>query len=352
MTTPKIYVARAGKYGEDEDFALSNNVAIVGFRDVPSLELAHTYEDVLAIVTAAMPGEKPRALGNIAGQLWAFRLAMSDGDIIVLPKKTSPEIALGLVDGPYAYQKIGDDWRHTRKVRWQRTVPRTSFQQDLLFSFGAFLTVCNISRNEAASRVASALATGRDPGPVQAVTARANKFQTEIAGAVSDSAAETTDIAQLAHDQVVAHIQTQFSGHGLAALVEAILRAEGWQTRLSPPGVDGGVDILAGRGSLGLEPPRVAVQVKSQTSPTDVNVYRNLQGAMQTFKADHGLLVCWGGFNRAVLAEARTSHFAVRLWDSNDVVQALYRNYDKLPAEMQAAVPLKRTWMLVLEDSA
>jgi restriction system protein len=80
-------------------------------------------------------------------------------------------------------------------------------------------------------------------------------------------------------------------------------------------------------------------------------VYRGLQGTMQTFKADHGLLVCWGGFNRAVLNEARTSHFSVRLWDSNDVVQALYRNYERLPAEMQAAVPLKRTWMLVLDET-
>lgn len=352
MALPKIYVARAGKYGEDEEFALSNNVAIVGFKDVPSLEPAQTYDDVLAIVSEAMPGEKPRALGNIAGQLWAFRFAMGDGDIVVLPRKTSSEIALGVVDGPYAYEQVGDERRHTRKVRWQRMVPRTSFQQDLLFSFGAFLTVCNVSRNEAAARVAAALSTGRDPGPVQAVTNRATKPPSEAGASVSDEAPQATDIAQLAHDQVVAHIQSHFSGHGLAALIEAVLSAEGWQTRLSPPGVDGGVDILAGRGSLGLEAPRLAVQVKSQTSPADVMIYRGLQGAMQTFKADHGLLVCWGGFNRAVLAEARTSHFAVRLWDSNDVVQALYRNYEKLPAEMQAAVPLKRTWMLVIEDSA
>jgi restriction system protein len=104
MASPKIYLARAGKYGEDEEYALTENVAIVGFRDVPSLEAAKNYEDVLAIVSSAMPGEKPRALGNIAGQLWAFRLAMVDGDIVVLPKKTSPDVALGIVDGPYSYQ--------------------------------------------------------------------------------------------------------------------------------------------------------------------------------------------------------------------------------------------------------
>ena len=36
---------------------------------------------------------------------------------------------------------------------------------------------------------------------------------------------------------------------------------------------------------------------------------------MQTFKAEQGLLVCWGGFNKVVLAEARQGHFTVRLWE-------------------------------------
>ena len=30
-------------------------------------------------------------------------------------------------------------------------MPRTAFEQDLLHSFGAFMTVCNISRNDAES---------------------------------------------------------------------------------------------------------------------------------------------------------------------------------------------------------
>lgn len=34
-------------------------------------------------------------------------------------------------------------------------------------------------------------------------------------------------------------------------LVEAVLEAEGDVTELSPPGADGGVDILAGSGPLG-----------------------------------------------------------------------------------------------------
>ena len=72
---------------------------------------------------------------------------------------------------------------------------------------------------------------------------------------------------------------------------------------------------------------------------------------MQTFNAEQGLLVCWGGFNRTVLQESKQGHFTVRLWDSSHLVGAMYRNYDRLPAEVQAELPLKQVWMLVAEDS-
>ena len=87
-----------------------------------------------------------------------------------------------------------------------------------------------------------------------------------------------------------------------------------------------------------------------QNSPADVTVYRTLQGAMQSFKAEQGLLVAWGGFNKAVITEAKQGYFAVRLWESRDLVEAIYRNYEHLPAEIQAELPLKRVWMLVHED--
>jgi restriction system protein len=132
--------------------------------------------------------------------------------------------------------------------------------------------------------------------------------------------------------------------------VEAVLRADGWITKLSPPGADGGVDILAGRGSLGLDQPKLCVQVKSQTAAVDTTVYRALLGTMQGFKAEQGLLVAWGGFNKAVQTESKQGYFAVRLWESRDLVEAIYRNYERLPAEIQADLPLKRVWVLVNEE--
>ena len=228
----------------------------------------------------------------------------------------------------------------------QPDLPRTTFKQDLLYSFGAFMTVCDISRHDAAQRVVAVLEGKPNPGPSVPLKS------STVSPSPTDESESIPDLSQVAHDQIVAQIQSRFAGHALARLVDAVLRADGWVTKISPPGPDGGVDILAGSGSLGLDVPRLCVQVKSQNTPADVTVYRTLKGTMHTFKAEQGLLVCWGGFNKKVLQESQQSHFMVRLWDSSDLVEAIYSNYERLPAEIQAELPLKRVWMLVAEEPA
>jgi len=344
-THPRVYLSRAGSSGEDETYALDHGVAIIGFTEYPSLAGAKDYESVIALVKTIQPDIKPRAAGNYAGQLWAFAIAMKEGDIVVLPRKLTSQVALGRVKGPYKYEKVGPSYRHVRAVDWVRPdVPRSVFGQDLLNSFGAFMTVCNITRNDAEQRVAAVLDGKPDPGftPTPGTAPKP-------AAAGNDDPVEH-DLVLAAHDQIVAQIQRRFREHDLAKLVNAVLAADGWTTKLSPPGPDGGVDILAGRGPLGLDAPRVCVQVKSQNSPADVTVYRTLQGSMQSFKAEQGLIVCWGGFNKVVLNEAKQGHFTVRLWDSRDLVEAVYRTYEQLPAEIQAELPLQRVWMLVREE--
>jgi restriction system protein len=64
------------------------------------------------------------------------------------------------------------------------------------------------------------------------------------------------------------------------------------------------------------------------------------------------LLVSWGGFTRSAQSEARQHFFRLRLWSAKELVEAIYRSYDRLPEEIQAELPLKRVWTLVFEDLA
>ena len=343
----KVFLVRAGQSGEDEDRVLEDNIAILGYLDVPSLASATDYKGVQEIVARTFPDAKRGAVGNFAGQLCAFAVAMKEGDLVVLPRKRTSQIAIGRVSGPYSYREVDGTFRHTRPVEWLQTeLPRTTFEQDLLYSFGAFMTVCRISRNDAERRVAAVAEGKSDPGPSVSLETQAAQVPD-----LDEQSEGLPDLSQLARDQIVAHIQARFSGHALANLVDAVLCADGWVTTTSSPGPDGGVDILAGRGSLGLDEPRLCVQVKSQNSPADVTVYRTLLGTMQTFNAQQGLLVCWGGFKKTVLTEARTGHFSIRLWDSGKLVEAIYRTYEQLTPEVQAELPLKQEWVLVVEES-
>ena len=335
-----IWLVRAGRRGEQEQKALDEGLVTIAWNELPDLKGIESRDALAELYREKNPDHSPRQVGMQVGQVWAFRARISEGDLVVLPLHIQSAIAIGKVTGPYKYRTdLGSDVLHTRPVEWLRTdTPRTSFDGDLLLSFGAYMTVCQVRRNNAEGRIMAVL-SGK-------IAKRLEEEEVEL----DDEGEETFDIEQAARDQILEYIQRRFSGHQLANLVDAVLQAEGYLTRVSPPGPDGGVDILAGSGPMGFSEPRMCVQVKSSSGPSDVTVLRGLQGILQNFRAGQGLLVAWGGFNQAVLKEARQSFFQIRLWDSGDLVKAIFKNYDRLPDQLQAELPLKRIWALVLEE--
>lgn len=347
VATPRVWLIRAGGHGEDEDAALSNGVAVISFREASQLDKFKSIEDLFKSLIPAAEGNENRAT-NWSRQLWAFSSTAAIGDIVALPLKSRPgQIALGRIKGPYKYRDLNGEMRHTRAVDWVRPdCARAVFQQDLLYSFGAFLTVCRITRNNAEARVLEVLSGKTDPG-----------YEVELLKDVSEDESAAVeapagrDHEQAARDEIVKKLREKYPGHELARLVARILEAEGYKTQVSPPGPDNGADILAGRGLLGLDGPSLCVQVKATLAAADVKVIRELLGTMELFKAAQGLFVCWGGFTDPARKEARQHAFKLTLWDESDIVNALYRAYPKLSAEIQAELPLKQVWMLVRDET-
>lgn len=344
-----LWMIRSGRLGETEQLALDEGLAIIGFHDVPDLSKAAGREAIEKLVREAYPDANDGKARNFTGQLYAFARRVQEGDLVAMPLKTRPQVALGRVAGPYRYRPELTAGHHTRRVEWLRPdVARTRFGQDLLYSLGAFMTVCQIRRNEAEARVKTLLSGGGDPGIKSGK--RVPTSPSPVPDIADDESTSVPDVEQLATDQILSELEARFKGHELARLVEAILQAQGYLTTLSPAGPDGGVDVLAGRGPLGLDGPKICVQVKSSQSTSGVSVLRELQGSMTTFKADQGLLVSWGGFTSETQREARQQYFSLRLWDASNLLAALVQNYDRLPEDLRNDLPLKRIWALVLED--
>lgn len=237
-----------------------------------------------------------------------------------------------------SYRSQATDACHTTPVKWLKTdIPRSAFNQDLLYSFGAFMTVCQTSRNNAEVRIKQGMDGKQPVAPIQGAS-------------VDEAAVEGTvpaDIQQYAEDRVREYVEQKFKGHGLAHLVDAVLKATGYTTAVSPPVPDGGVNIVAGRGPMSFDSPRLRVQVKSASGPVNVEVIQRLHASMKGVSADQGLFISWGEFHSKIPTGERTQFFIIRLWHSRDLSQALLENHEKLPPDIQAELPVNRDWVRV-----
>ena len=332
-----LWLVRVGKNGEKEDLFFNNDLVELGWRAMPDMSKIKTKGELKELFMKVYPGTSKNSAANQIGQIWTFIKRMKNGDLVVSPCKSRASIAVGKIKGPYEYNKDLEEFPiHIRRVEWLNTdIPRNAFAQDLLYSMGAYMSVCQIKRNNAEERVKKVLRDGQD---------------TCIDDLTHESSPENVDIETLAKDQIVDYVNRKYRGHELSRLVEAVLQAQGYVTENAKPGPDGGVDILAGKEPMGFGEPRICVQVKSSESPADVKVLRGLQGVMANFGAERGLLVSWGGFTRDTIKEARLNFFNIRLWDSDDLIRAILKNYDNLSDSLQAELPLKRIWALVIKD--
>lgn len=343
-----LWLVRGGQYGEHESKFINDNRVYLTWDNLPEdMSAIPDYEGIKALLVSKYPAEGIRKVSNWSGQVWAFVLAIKKGDWIVMPRKNTPTIAIGEIKSPYKFDPSGGgDYRHYREVKWLNTeIPRSTFDQDLLYSFGAFLTVCQIKRNDAEQRVRSMAQNSWASAPIT------NTLVTTTGGASDDSLTETQiDLEQLARDSIAKHIIQKFKGHGMARLVEAVLKAQGFTTYRSPEGADGGVDILAAGGSFGFDAPRICVQVKSGDSPADRPEFTQLIGAMENVKAEQGLFVSWSDFKQTVYKEVPNKFFKVRLWNQNDLIEQILANYEKLDQDIRAEIPLKQIWTIAAPE--
>ena len=329
-----LWMVRAGKHGEQEQGALEKDIVTIGWNELPDLSKAKDRQELAVLYKKTYPSSKGPELANRLGQVWRFISEIKRGELVALPLRSQSALAIGEIEGEYEYKELADNIKHIRRVKWMKTIPRSVFDQDILYSLGALMTVCQIKRHDAENRVKKLL---------QADVTAVGKKTEEIAE-------EAIDIAQSARDEIVKYIAAKFQGHALARLVDAILHAQNYVTKKSPPGPDGGVDILAAAGPLGFDKPKVCVQVKSSSSQVDVRVLRELQGVMSKVRAEQGLLVAWGGFNNSCTKEARDAFFSIRLWDQGDLLQAIFKYYERFDDELKAELPLKKIWALVKEE--
>lgn len=349
----RFWTVRTGRSGERTDWSFANGVVGGGWQGMPDLTPIKDREELRDLVTLTYGGSKSR-VANVTGQLWTLRSRIADGDYIVLPIRATSQIAIGKVEGGYKYLSKEDDEgkRHVVKVKWLKTdIPKAMVKQDLLYQLGSALTIFEVANNDAAYRLERILEGKPDPGVRSLVNGGVDPsepFNSSDSGEQASS--ESLNLEDVAQDEIARRLQEDFKGHELSELVEALLTAEGFKCRNSPPGADGGVDVLAGKGPLGIDSPKLVVQVKSQTSSVGDQVLQQLNGAIHRFQADQALLVTFGGVTPQARSYLQTQYFNIQVWTMEDILSSLYRNYSDLPNEMKARLPLKQIWVPIASE--
>lgn len=343
----KFWTVRTGRSGERTEWGFANGVVGGGWHEMPDLTEVSDKEHLRSIVSDVYGGSK-NVVANLTGQLWTLRTRIQDGDYIVLPIRSTSQIAFGqVIGGGYKYLSKEEDptKRHVIQVKWLRTdISKSVLKQDMRYQLGSALTVFEVGNNDAAYRLEQIMSGKQDPGARSAL----NPGSTKTSDVAQDETTEISDsinLAEVAQDEIAKRLQEDFKGHELSELVEALLTAEGFKCRNSPPGADGGVDVLAGMGPLGMDSPKLVVQVKSQTGAVSDTVLQQLNGAIHRFQADQALLVTFGGVTGPAKAYLETQYFNIRVWTIDDIIQSIYKHYPVLDNEMKSRLPLKQIWV-------
>ena len=161
------WLVRGGEEGEREQRALVEGLTFIGWARLGDISGYDTRDGIRLALKAAYPDYADNVIANWTGQLWRFTNQIALGDYVVMPLHTKPGyVAIGSVTGEYEYRETEPvEFRHIRTVQWLRKdIRRETFRPDLRASITSLLTVCGLTRNDAARRVAYLAEHGVDPG--------------------------------------------------------------------------------------------------------------------------------------------------------------------------------------------
>ncbi|MFS2105623.1 restriction endonuclease [Ralstonia sp. Ralssp135] len=167
--------------------------------------------------------------------------------------------------------------------------------------------------------------------------------------ATSDEDKLVTVTLEQAEEQAWAEIEQYLHGmppYDFQNLVADLLRAMGHYVGwISPRGKDGGVDIVATPDPLGIQSPRIKVQVKRLGTRVDVDNVRAFAGVVGD--VDVGIFVSTGGFTRDAETYARNQERKkVTLIDLEQLVDLWIKFYGKLDDKGRARFPLTPIYFL------
>ncbi|MDA2932147.1 restriction endonuclease [Nitrospinae bacterium AH-259-F20] len=323
-----VWVVRAGNNNEIAQEVEEQSAVALGWADVSNLSSTSSRDDVKSKVREAYPHLSEKKVIPSAGQIFRFVHEMKEGDYVLTPIRATREVLIGQITGPYEYNPstISANYPHARKVKWQKKVSRDDFTSSARNALGSSLTVFTVTpyRQEIRS-----LLEGEPRG-----TEEPEVEEVDIYADVKEKS-----------DELISDAISKLDPYEFQDLVAGVLRAMGLRTKVSPPGPDHGIDIVAHPDHFGFEEPRIKVQVKHRQATVGGGDMRNFITTVR--EGEKGLFVSTGGYTKEAETEARIANPPVTCLDRDQFVDLLLEHYENMEPELRAMIPLKKVYIPV-----
>lgn len=323
MAEERMWMVRAGREANYIDEFKSKKIIAIGWNEVGDLSNAKNAEEIKQRVRDVYPESKEGKINITASQIIRFRFDFKKGDQVVSYDPNERIYLVGEISSDYIYTDKSNGYQHIRNVNWIGRVNRDEISTPTKNTLGAISTIFEIS-GDAKSEVSLLL-----------------KGKKEEIKHVEPTEEEVKDVIGNAREFIKDKVLA-LDWDEMQDLVAGLLRSMGYKTIVSAKGPDRGKDIRASPDGLGLEEPRIIVEVKHQSGPMGSGEISKLVGVLG--KGDKGLYVSTGGFSKEAKYTADNSDKPITLIDHDMLVDLIIQNYDNFDFESRALIPLTKIY--------
>ena len=330
-----IWMVRSGSGGYLIDEFLNNDIIAIGWNDIGKIKKNISYPELREKFEDAYPEDSDGRVNQCMGQIWRFYNDFSKGDKVITYDSSTREYYLGEIISDYKYSNKFE-FHHYRDVKWQDApTERDVLHANTKNKLGSILTIFQIS-DDIWDELLKNNPAYLSEEEIKDIEEEQQKFkQLELETLKNDVISNSQEF--------IKDIISNLSWQDTEKLIAGLLKVLGYKTRFTPKGSDLGSDIIASPDELGLEDPKIKVEVKKRSkekiSAPDI---RNFIGGLRGHHK--GIFVTTSGFSREAIYEAERANFSITLIDSNWLVELLVSNYENLDQETKALVPLRRIY--------
>lgn len=319
---PTTWLVRCEGGALYEEFIDKGLVALGSDPPQPDLSGCGDREELRRTLASAM-GTVKGNLSYATGVLTKFAIEMKKGDRILTYDPSARVYRVGVVTSGYQYRTdVFPGKQHFRSIRWDETILRDDLSLRSRRTLGSMISVFLLNDDVAVE--------------IDAILRR-EPVMVEANGDEDDEDSVRDDVATRAREMVKDRV-ADLDWADMQELIAGVLRAMGYKTRVSPRGPDRGRDIVASPDGLGLEQPRIVVEVKHRQGQIGAPAIRSFLGGLQP--SERGLFVSTGGFTREARYEADRASTPTTLLDIDEVVGLLLEHYNRADGRLRTLIPL------------